>query len=198
MKKQNMLYGMLLIACCNSATAWTAGSQCNPNNSMSTYYQCNCDQSYQIEYEIIVGPCDSYEQEWCYDSTGVCAADGGEGACAICNCPDEIPAQWATYSTGKVSRKVNKYSNNSNYYICSETTITQYACAQGYYDSRGVGISTSASGVSCTRCPSSGGVYGTTAGAGADAITDCYLPSGTAFSDTTGGGTYTGNCYYKN
>jgi len=64
----------------------------------------------------------------------------------------------------------------------------EYQCKIGYYGT----------GTSCTRCPSSGGVYGTTSGAGATKITECFLPAGTAFSDTTGSGTYTENCYYSN
>lgn len=73
--------------------------------------------------------------------------------------------------------------------MCSCGTAT-YKCAVGYYGSP----KNASSG--CTRCPASGGVYGTTAAAGATSITKCYLPSGTAFSDTAGSGEYTGNCYY--
>ncbi|MBQ8367704.1 MAG: hypothetical protein IJX43_01425 [Alphaproteobacteria bacterium] len=50
----------------------------------------------------------------------------------------------------------------------------------------------------CYRCPSSGGVYGTTAGPGAISITECYLPAGTSFSDDIGSGTYSDDCYYSN
>ncbi len=50
----------------------------------------------------------------------------------------------------------------------------------------------------CNRCPSSGGVYGTTAGPGAMFITECYLPAGTSFSDDIGSGTYSDDCYYTN
>ncbi|MDE6481767.1 MAG: hypothetical protein K2L25_03050 [Alphaproteobacteria bacterium] len=70
---------------------------------------------------------------------------------------------------------------------CSAAT---YKCAVGYYGSP----KNASSG--CTRCPASGGVYGTTGAAGATSITECYLPSGTAFSDAAGSGEYTGNCYY--
>lgn len=95
-------------------------------------------------------------------------------------CPDECPNSLWTSVSGQ------------NYQVrCKTTAIKascEYQCKKGYYGS----------GQSCTRCPSSGGVYGTTAVAGAIAITACYLPSGTAFSDTTGSGTYTDDCYYQN
>lgn len=73
--------------------------------------------------------------------------------------------------------------------MCSCGKAT-YKCAVGYYGSP----NNASSG--CTRCPASGGVYGTTAAAGATSITKCYLPSGTVFSDAAGSGEYTGNCYY--
>jgi len=69
---------------------------------------------------------------------------------------------------------------------CAGGNGSTFSCAKGYYKD----------GTSCARCPSSGGVYGTTASTGATSITDCYLPSGTTFSDSTGSGTYTSNCYY--
>ena len=50
----------------------------------------------------------------------------------------------------------------------------------------------------CYRCPSSGGVYGTTAGPGATSVTECYIPSGNTFSDDSGSGEYSGDCYYTN
>lgn len=91
---------------------------------------------------------------------------------------------WTAKSTGYEMRD---YCNTTN---C--TTTKQYRCAVGYYG-------TSTNGTSgCTRCPASGGVYGTTAAAGSTVITSCYIPSGSSFSDSTGSGTYTGNCYYKN
>ncbi|MDE5615701.1 MAG: hypothetical protein K2I81_02615 [Alphaproteobacteria bacterium] len=71
---------------------------------------------------------------------------------------------------------------------CSGGNGSVFRCNVGYYKN----------GTSCTRCPASGGVYGTTAGAGATSVTECYLPSGTAFSDASGSGTYEGNCYYSN
>lgn len=72
----------------------------------------------------------------------------------------------------------------ANTATCSGTTFT---CARGYYKD----------GNKCTRCPSSDGVYGTTALSGATSITQCYIPSGSQMSDNTGTYTYTSNCYYS-
>lgn len=84
-------------------------------------------------------------------------------------------------------------SCNAGYYLSSSTCL---ACNKGTYKSN------SGTATSCTTCPSSGGIAGTTAGTASDSITDCYLPSGAtrSFSDSTGSGTetITSNCYYRN
>lgn len=69
--------------------------------------------------------------------------------------------------------------------VCMERT--QYRCAAGYYGSSINGTS------GCTRCPSSGGVYGTSVADSNIKITDCYMTGG---SDDTGTFTYTSKCYY--
>lgn len=75
---------------------------------------------------------------------------------------------------------------------------SQVGCKKGYY-----GTPTSV-GSGCTRCPKipdTADVYGTTGAIGATDISACYVPSGTAFSDSTGNGIYTTDtngipCYY--
>ena len=52
-------------------------------------------------------------------------------------------------------------------------------CNAGYYQN----------GDACNKCPDNG-----TSAAGATSITQCYV---TTFSDATGSGVYTSNCYYK-
>ena len=102
-----------------------------------------------------------------------------------CECPSSCKTtDWAAGNTGYQTRTVCNTST------C--TTTTEYRCAVGYYGSSTNGTS------GCTKCPTSGGISGTTAAAGSTSITSCYLPSGSNFSETSGSGTYTGNCYYKN
>lgn len=71
---------------------------------------------------------------------------------------------------------------------CSGGNKSTFFCVKGYYKT----------GSTCSQCPASGGVYGTTATAGATSITECYIPSGTLFFQTNGSGEYTGDCYYQN
>jgi len=80
------------------------------------------------------------------------------------------------------------------------TTTTTTSCKAGYYGSSpklGVGLDlTKCSG--CTKCPSSGGIAGDSVPGDNGTITKCFIPAGTAFSDASGSGTYTDNCYYQN
>lgn len=96
------------------------------------------------------------------------------------SCPDTCPNTTWTDVSGQ------------NYQVrCNDSqrlTYCENRCKQGYYGSS----------TACERCLASGGTYGTTSGPGASAITECYLPSGTSFSNSTGSGTYTDNCYYTN
>ncbi|MDE6481910.1 MAG: hypothetical protein K2L25_03780 [Alphaproteobacteria bacterium] len=141
-----------------------------------------CGGAYTVMCPIMEG-----ETNCCRSSSETCAQAGCSSLIIDpidpiepATCPTECPGTLWTSVSGQ------------NYQVrCKTTAIKascEYQCKKGYYGS----------GQSCTRCPSSGGVYGTTALAGATAITACYLPSGTTFSDTTGSGTYTDACYYQN
>lgn len=68
---------------------------------------------------------------------------------------------------------------------CEIESIT-YSCYAGYY----------LDGENCVRCPSSGGIYGTTVDGNTGDITSCYIPSGTTSSDTSGSFSYTADCHY--
>lgn len=69
-------------------------------------------------------------------------------------------------------------------------------CAAGYYQPNSTGTDNS-----CVACPKFENVSGKTSGSnysGYDSITDCYIASGSSFSDSTGNYTFASNCYYKN
>lgn len=68
-------------------------------------------------------------------------------------------------------------------------------CASGYYQPNSTGNN------SCVACPKLENVSAKTSGSnysGYDSITDCYIPSGSSFSDSTGNYSFASNCYYKN
>ncbi|MDO5012603.1 MAG: hypothetical protein Q4E56_03780 [Pseudomonadota bacterium] len=75
--------------------------------------------------------------------------------------------------------------------ICNQEWQYYYRCARGYY-----GNPTASNQNVCVRCPKFDDVQGTTPGAGATVIGDCYLPSGSKLSDTTGKYEFSEDCYY--
>ncbi|MDE6250243.1 MAG: hypothetical protein K2M34_01245 [Alphaproteobacteria bacterium] len=67
-------------------------------------------------------------------------------------------------------------------------TTRKYRCAKNWFG-------TSTDGVNgCNRCWEAAGAV--TKAAGSTQPTDCYIPSGTEFSDTSGKGHYAADCYY--
>ncbi|MDE6250537.1 MAG: hypothetical protein K2M34_02800 [Alphaproteobacteria bacterium] len=176
-----------------------------------------------VQPDCIAGTCPDYEWN---SSIGkfLCGTGDGHGD-NTCTCYDNSAGsyQWETYTCGCTSNSEcgnNNYCNNGTCVGCSGCSncnngdwITlgsipgathqrrqlkncncntcldggyEYRCVSGYYGSP----SNATSG--CTQCPTPG-----TSANGATSITSCYIPSGTTFSDTSGSGTYTANCYYS-
>lgn len=174
---------------------------------------------------VLCGPADMYGDDLSYYGDGVCNSDltigefevsscylgvrdgyvvlcdavgEGEITCSYCDIPDkgEVISDWDELGNNIVGRTLygevgaDDSSALENNWTCDIdfTVEYKYGCAAGYYQSSGTGAS-----MTCTACESSG-----TNSVGSTAITSCYMPSGSSFSDTTGAGTYTGNCYYTN
>jgi len=126
----------------------------------------------------------------CYDgfyckftsgSTGVCTPypDCSNG-CTNCD-----TTAWTEHAPGYLTRVVATCDTT----FCTCSKKTEYRCAPGYY-----GVPPSG-GSGCSLCPSADGAAGIS-DAGSTDITNCRIPSGTAFSYSTGSGTYTDDCYY--
>ena len=108
----------------------------------------------------------------------VCAPSSYLCPSSVQTCPEECPNLSWTALSGNPKAETR----------CNSDYQCEYRCAAGYYGS----------GVNCTQCPSSGGITGTSVAGDNATITKCYIPSGTSFSDSTGSGTYTNNCYWTN
>jgi len=111
-----------------------------------------------------------------------------EGGTADCSCDNVTSYKCASGYYGTATSATSGCTKCPANATCAGGNGSTFSCAKGYYKD----------GTVCARCPSSGGIYGTTASTGATSITSCYLPSGTTFSDSTGSGTYTSDCYYVN
>lgn len=156
--------------------------------------------------------CDSAND---YYGTASCSWSNGTRTCSGCTYCKGADT-WATTQTGYQGLSSKYWSNYSDscvddpkyrcdagYYgtaTCSWLNGTRTcsgcsACPAGYYKSYG---GDGARGDVCTRCPSSGGVYGTTT-AGATAVTQCYIPAGDiSWTDSTGTYTCGEDSYYTN
>ncbi len=138
-----------------------------------------------------------------YNCCGKCMYDHSNPACTE-NCCDSIGTTESSPDANHIISVITKTqtvtcatsSTGSNMVSCRIQGSCK--CEQGYYGNPAYNLLSGGCTGTCTRCPSSGGVYGTTASSGATSITECYIPSGGTFSDDTGSGIYTGNCYYSN
>lgn len=110
----------------------------------------------------------------------------GDNTSAIQRCGKVTSCLTCNSGYKKQTTYVNPDPTNTDCSVSFTTCIPNQECEKGYYLLNG----------SCERCPSSGGVYGTTAGTGATNITECYIPAGTTLSDTTGEFTFSTDCYY--
>ena len=142
--------------------------------ALSTAKLC-CDMAY-----VEGTPCKCYA-----DSSGSCAhCSVSGGGCTDCDSTD-----WAPTGTAGYESRINALCMLMTG-KCNKTT--EYRCAAGYYGKSMNGTS------GCTRCPSSGGVYGTnTAGENTD-IKSCCIPANRTMTDTKGTFTFTDECCYSN
>ncbi|MDE6478141.1 MAG: hypothetical protein K2L95_03205 [Alphaproteobacteria bacterium] len=170
--------------------------------------------------EIIGTTCTESAWQSCLTNYGVTYDSScSNSACSLCN--NRSSSAGLTNSFGIVTSTTYRYETNcpSSYggtATCScKQTSSSYKCASGYY-----GTATSSTS-GCTACPSNatcaGGNNSTfscnkgyykdgsscsacpgigTSAAGATSISSCYIPAGTTYSDSTGGGEYTANCPY--
>lgn len=144
------------------------------------YYQTSAARTLIEEYQYIF-----LDRYYAYKS----AADTCYEAALCCKeCSGCYDLAWTAGTYTGYEHSVDYYCDCDGKCIMGNVS---YRCAAGYYGASTNGYT------GCTRCPSSGGVYGTST-AGSTSITSCFLPSGTSFSDDSGSGTYTNNCYFSN
>ncbi len=167
--------GMIMPGCADTdyfeCWAYTQGS----TTTYVPWYDCNtCQSGYTRKSTTAqMGGCGNARYYYCEENCTGCT-----------NCTSDT--SWSAGNTG-YEKKVSRTCNCNT---CSAST--SYRCASGYYGSSTNGIS------GCTRCPSSGGVYGTSA-AGSTAITDCYIPAGDiSWTDDTGTYVCGEDSYYSN
>ncbi|MDE6250058.1 MAG: hypothetical protein K2M34_00275 [Alphaproteobacteria bacterium] len=131
-----------------------------------------------------------------YYGSSTCTSTG------TCACRYDIPENYAICPEGyrDCGNTYNK-SKDGEEVCCKIPAAGTYvkvakggtvSCVAGNYCPGGTEVFYGSTG-GMFSCPGTG----STSKAGKSAITDCYLPSGTSFSDSTGSGVYTADCYYQ-
>ena len=104
----------------------------------------------------------------------------------VCNITNCHPSEWYKPIGGGEGILMRTYAYCKNSTEC--VARTQYGCDTGYYGTP-TDISTG-----CNKCPANG----TSMTLNNDDITDCFLPAGTTFTDSSGTFEYTSACFYGN
>lgn len=130
-----------------------------------------CDAGYKL-----------VDKNWNFNDCTVIYQECGCAGCTNCN----YKGTWLKGNLGYEKRSVDKCNCNT----CNR--VTEYRCAAGYYGSSTNGTS------GCTRCPSSGVVYGTNTAGNNTSRTSCCIPANTTMSDAGGKHIFTSSCCYTN
>lgn len=156
---------------------------------------------YCLDYEVDPG---SHACDEC-PNLGMWSTGAHSGSCHTCHLADQqgnvTYGDWENVADNRIRRTKQSISltpSPNSQWACRITTSGsgyEYGCSQNYYTTA---VSASSS-MSCTACPTSGGVNGQTDEPGFNKITACYVPGpAVTGTDTTGAYTHTDDkCYYK-
>ena len=182
------------------------GKRCYSDNNNTALYKIN-DPSGKLVNNIT-----EFDEDACPDSysdwtnnNGACWVSYTNNALYVCArntnskaCPYEptwheyfYNNDWEPIGENRVALIDGKNTQSINNYTCTMDPYIDYGCAAGFYTT----ATTPNATMTCTRCPSSGGIYGTSE-IGNTSITGCYIPNGTSYNDGTGNVTLSGDCYY--
>lgn len=176
-------------------------------SSYTTKCLYNSANGYYLEYQSCTGGCNAdylvLESQNLSDESAfgtVCGVSFTTTTRNICTCGTQcdscgagITPLWFSPETGYQSQIEYSCGLTTE---CECTQSTKYRCDAGYYGTASYSQLTGYRG--CTRCPSSGGVYGTSTAGNGTEITSCYIPTTSTLTDDTGSYQYTSNCYYSN
>lgn len=163
-----------LNGCASTSVAYyTANAAGTRFYKVTTCLSCAPNFKMQFEHESAT-PC-SFTLQYCTPCTG---------------CTDCTSTSWTTALNGihqsqTLARCIDECSNT-----CEKTTA--YRCLDGYY-----GTPTNTT-TGCYKCPTSGGLSGTSIPGQNLNINECYFPRGRSVTDSSGTYQFTSNCFYSN
>lgn len=201
------LQGCTSVTCPTSSTAIVY--EMTHVSGVCSSYTTNClynsANGYYLKYQSCTGGCNEdylvLESQNLSDESAygaVCNLNFTNTTRNICTCGTQcdscgasIMPIWSSPKTGYQSLTEFSCGLTTG---CECTQSTKYRCAAGYYGTASYSQLNGYRG--CTRCPSSGGVYGTIAAGNGTTKTSCYIPTTSTLTDGAGSYQYTSNCYY--
>lgn len=184
---------------------------CTGSDYSTCYKSCyvNCDPNVTI-----AGCPDQFDYRFCVEEIGIdtnvkCNTGRQYYGSSTCNKTYDCACQFNPF--GDIQQCPEGYRDCRNSYNADEHSAAT-ACCKILAAGTSVNVANGAAVTCQTGSYCSGGdsiYYGSTGGAnscpvpgtsvaGATAITNCYIPKGASFSDSTGSGIYTDDCYYTN
>lgn len=123
---------------------------------------------------------------------GICTQTGCGSNCVVGTGDWYTANSYPEYEERLITKCEELTNTTYSNYNCSRSLDAR--CAKGAY-----GTNPKAAPYSgCTQCPNDENNTPGTSAAGSQSITDCYIPSGTTYSDNTGTWQYTSPCHYTN
>lgn len=176
------------------AAVFTAGELCpydvRGGDIDMRVYECGISKEEHNPYGIADCVPEEIDATSCWLADRYLCDFGQEDACDSCGTPDGITEIYS-YSTS-VEVKAEIRCTSVDYYKANVNRKNTYGCKSGYYGRNGYGTSTS-SNLVCDECEQNG-----KSAWGANSKNGCYQPKGRKFTDASGMGEYTGDCYYTN
>ena len=128
---------------------------------------------------------------------------GGSGTDCTSGCENCTSTEWTDYMVTGYQKRTKKTCNTTS---CTCTSATEYRCASGYYKSATIACSLNVTTKEytcggCTKCDpfDTGNTMAIgRSPAGSTSKTQCYLWSGTPWTDDTGTGVFDDECYWTN
>ena len=162
---------------------------CESGYVLGPTYSFSIDVGCDVSYRGCEGGGGGTTTPTCYTSNGSTTGNGtgcvsySKGTttairCDSCNTGYTATESYLEMCDGSTSKR----------YSCVQRPSLVDMCEQNQYKRNNLDGTTT-----CVDCPDGGTTWSP---GGGTAITDCYLPAGTAFTDTAGSGTYTSDCYY--
>lgn len=177
-------------SCLNNPTTTKTNGSCSCKNGVADYSTCTAGTTtYYLCSDSASGGC--HAPSVTINGVTYCATSTSSG----CSTAAGVTASYTMARFCSNYLGVGAKTEGCFVFGCSGTGLTpsddrkSCVCNKGYYGNASSG---------CTKCPSSGGIDGTTVGINTTDITGCYIPADESMSDSIGTFHFSEPCFYSN